>query len=262
MEEILKAAKEYYATCVDARLFGLKGTFYILLGTPFLIASIYVGMSYKNLAPLIVLIQVIGMLCWREAKKNYDKKLKQRLIFITDQASDELSSLKVKYLSNLTAPIGTSLFEVMNNIISMNGISEKNKPLSPDNFGHFVSKFIYDPEAKSRILSLTIYLISLTAILLVIKPNTQVDIYGIIAMLEFSDILAFFLYTATIILFVYFIIFMPLSMVATYLFRPLMLMKANQRILIRYFISELSKYAFSDHKQLEEKPPHTNSKTK
>ncbi len=64
MEEILKAAKEYYATCVDARLFGLKGTFYILLGTPFLIASIYVGMSYKNLAPLIVLIQVIGMLCW------------------------------------------------------------------------------------------------------------------------------------------------------------------------------------------------------
>lgn len=262
MEEILKAAKKYYTTCIDARLFGLKGAFYILLGTPFLIASICIGMSYQNLSPLIVLIQVIGMLCWREAKKNYDNKLKQRLILITDQASDELSSLKVKFISNLTAPIGTNLFEAMNNIIAMNDISEKNKQLSPDNFGHFISKFIYDPEAKNRILSLTIYLISLTAILLVVKPNTQVDIYGIIATLEFSDILAFFSYTAMAILFIYLIIFMPLSMIATYLFRPLMLMKANQRLLIRYFISELSKYAFSDQKQLEKEPPHTNSKTK
>lgn len=262
MEEILKAAKKYYATCVDARLFGLKGAFYILLGTPFLIASIYVGMSYQNLSPLIVLLQVIGMLCWREAKKNYDNKLKQKLIFITGQTNDELSPLKIKFISNLTAPIGTSLFEAMNNIIAMNDISEKNKQLSPDNFGHFISKFIYDPEAKSRILSLTIYLISLTAILLVVKPNAQVDIYGIIATIELSDILAFFSYTAMVILFIYLIIFMPLSMIATYLLRPLMLMKANQRLLIRYFISELSKYAFSDQKLLEKQPPHANSKTK
>lgn len=260
MEEIIRIAKEYYATCVDVRLFGLKGGGFILLGTPFLLTSLYIGAEFQNLSLIIILLQVIGMLCWRKAKKLYDTKLNRRLNLKLAVNEDNLQTLKIRYLSNLTAPMGETIFDAMNNIIKMNEISEKNKAFSPDNLGHFISRFIYDPEAKNRILSLMIYLISLLAILLVVKPDTQIDIYGIISVIELSDIISFLGYAAITILFFFFIIFIPLSMVASYLVRPLMLMKANQRLLIRYFIGELAKYSFSDVVTSKEQPPNPNSK--
>jgi len=138
----------------------------------------------------------------------------------------------------------------MNNVITVNELNKNNKAFSPDNVGHFISKFIYDSDAKSRILSLTIYLISLLAILLVIKPPQQIDVYALVSLITLTDIFSFLAYTSAIILFLYFIIFIPLSMAFSYLFRPVMLMKSNERLLIKFFISELSQYAFSDKKIL------------
>jgi hypothetical protein len=250
MEEILKAAREYYTTCINLCLFSFKGAFFILLGTPFLILSLYIVMNYQNLSFLVIISQVIGISIWNKAKIIYDQNLALKLQAYSDNQQSPLPLLKVNYLTHLTKPFGDSIFEAMNNVITVNELNKNNKAFSPDNVGHFISKFIYDSDAKSRILSLTIYLISLLAILLVIKPPQQIDVYALVSLITLTDIISFLAYTSAIILFLYFIIFIPLSMAFSYLFRPVMLMKSNERLLIKFFISELSQYAFSDKKIL------------
>jgi len=70
MEEILKAAREYYTTCINLCLFSFKGAFFILLGTLFLILSLYIVMNYQNLSFLVIISQVIGISIWNKSKNN------------------------------------------------------------------------------------------------------------------------------------------------------------------------------------------------
>ncbi|MGZ5551673.1 MAG: hypothetical protein ACXWE7_12890, partial [Nitrososphaeraceae archaeon] len=121
--------------------------------------------------------------------------------------------------------------------------------VSSDHFGYYFLSFIYDPDSKNRILSLFIYFISLIALLTVVKTETTVYVYSMIDQINWHEVLIFFGWSAFFIIFFYIIFILPITMAFGYIISPVMRAFSNQRFLLSYLMSELSKYAFSD-KQL------------
>ncbi len=96
---------------------------------------------------------------------------------------------------------------------------------------------------------MSIYLISLIAILTVIKPATDIEVYAIFQSITFDDIVNYFAFAAVFIALAYFIFMLPISIAIGYVISPIMRSTSNNSFLLGYFTSELCKYAFSD-KQL------------
>lgn len=250
MEEIARIAQIYYKACIDFKLFGYKGAIFVTLGFPFLIFSIFITLNFNQLKIgfeiLVIIPQLIGMLLWVKAKKIYDKNLIKRLKVMTLSTTNDLRTQKVLYLSNLTSQIGSDFFDVLKNVIDIQKIYNKNRSFSPNNFGYYFLEFIYDPDSKNRILSLLIYLISLIALLTVVKLDNIDYVYSMIEQITFMEILTFFGWSAFFIAFFYIIFIAPIMMAFGYIISPIMRSFSNQRFLIGYLISELSNLAFSD----------------
>lgn len=250
MEEISRIAKIYYQTCVDLRLFGCKGFGLVLLGCPFLIFSVWFSIKFSQQKnghdAFIIIPQLIGLYLWFEAKKLYDQNLIKRLQLLTSDLNDSLKTQKTLYLSSLTSKIGKSLFEVLKNIEEIQKINNKSRTFSPDNLGYYFSGFIYDPDSKNRILSLSVYLISLFALLTVAKFDNPEYVYSMIDQLTFTGVLSFFGWAFFLIVFFYLIFMLPIMMAIGYVISPIMRAFSNQKFLVRYLVSELTNFAFSE----------------
>jgi hypothetical protein len=250
MEEISRIAKTYYQTCIDLKLFGCKGFGLVLLGCPFIFLTVWIAFKFSQQRhehdAWIILPQFVGLYLWLEAKKLYDQNLIKRLQLLTSDFNESLKIQKTLYLSSLTSKIGKSLFEVLKNIEELQKINNKSRNFSPDNLGYYFSGFIYDPDSKNRILSLSVYLISLFALLTVAKFDNPEYIYSLIDQITLTEVMGFLGWAFFFIVFFYLIFMLPIMMAFGYIISPVMRAFSNQKFLVSYLISELTKFAFSE----------------
>jgi len=247
MEELRRLAIEYYKNTISLKLFGIKGGAYILVSVPFLALTLYLHFTIR-LNFLTVLSMFAGGLLWREAQKEYRKKLLQHLQFYTHSNNDNIREQKAIYLQSITSHVASSVFETMKIFREIIEIDNHNKSFVLNNGWHHFFNFIYNSESKNRILSLLIYLISLIAILTVVKPELNYDIYELISQFSFELVKEYFLIVTFAILMGYAIIVIPIMFFVTYVFVPLMLQVSSHSFLIRFFISELNQHSFLECK--------------
>ena len=251
MEELRRLSIEYYKNTVNISFFGIKGIISLLLSVPFILILLYLDfvVHSKN---WIILPMIAFSILWLFAKKEYERNLIRHLSFYTHSESKEVSDQKALYLHGLTYHIAHSLFETMKIFKEIIETNNKNMSFTPDNIGYHFSRFIYDPESKNRILSLTIYLISLIAVLTVVKPETEFNIYEVIQGIPFKAIEAYFSFSLLIIIFGYFLILMSLMFIITYAIVPILLKFSFKVVLSRFFISELNRYSYLERKVLSD----------
>jgi len=245
MEELKRLAAEYYSNTVSIKYFGYKGAGYLLLSMPFLLISVWLNLELK--ANLITMLPMMaGAFFWSLASKEYNLNLIKHLKYFTHLDSKSLNEQKASYLHTITFHISPYLFETMQSLKEVIETNNKNRNFILDNGWYHFFKFIYDSESKNRILSLLIYLISLIAIITVIKPELDYDINKLIYQLNFDVIINNLLLVIFLILLGYALLIVPLLFFITFIVVPLMLTLSSNSFLCSFFISELNKYAFTE----------------
>lgn len=243
MDEFRRLATEYYNNTVSIKFFGIKGSTYIIMSIPFLIFSVYLSFFLKS--NLITMLPMLaGGLLWSKAKKQYSKNLIRHLQFYTHSTNGTFHEQKAIYLQSITSHIAPSLFETMKVFREVIETDNHNRSFVLNNGWHHFFKFLYNAESKNRILSLLIYLISLIAILTVVKPELHYDIYELINLFSFEGFIEYLLLITTFILLGYALIVIPLMFFITYIIAPFMLKISSNTFLDRFFISELNKHSF------------------
>lgn len=159
MEELRRLAKKYYNDTIKLSYFGLYGMLIIVISLPFLALSLLLNFKY-NIGNASTLPLVVAVALWFFAKYQYDKNLNLYLSKFTHLDSKDLNVQKAHYLDSITGHISPSLFETLKIFKEIQDTENKNRSFVLNNVGFYFSKFLYDPDAKNRILSLTIYLIS------------------------------------------------------------------------------------------------------
>jgi hypothetical protein len=243
MEELRLLAKKYYEDTVRLSFFGMKGWIYLIASSPLIILTFYFIIQ-SNSEPdwEIYLFAFFIAMLWSEAQKHYERNLIRYLSYYTHHQSNNLHEHKAIYLQILTSHVKPTLYE------TMKAFKEIRQTDSQKILGigwlHFF-KFLYDPESKNRILSLLIYLISLIALLTIIKPNNDVDIFALIAEISFDEIKNYFLLAIFFVLLGYLVCFIPIMFIVTYVIVPLLLRFSSASLLSHHFISQLNRYAFT-----------------
>lgn len=252
MEELKRLSIEYYKNTVGLRFFGLKGMLYLLLSIPFIAASLYLVMvlQFNNLGMLPL---VAAAIFWNHARKEYDRKLVRHLCYYTHLDTDKVSNHKALYLHELTFHVSATLHGSMKKFQELIEVDKKSKMLIIDNgWAHF-RKFLYDPESKSRIISLLIYLISLFAITIIIKGNHEINVYQLIDAISISGIQQYLLLSLMAILIGYIVVVIPLMFFIIFIVYPVLLKMSVNGALINHFITELSRYSFHEQSILANK---------
>ncbi len=242
MEELKRLSILYYRDVVRLRHFGIKGILFIILSIPFIYLSYELNFTYK-LGSISNIPFFITALFWIFAKKEYDKNLINHLAFYTHQGNVTISEQKALYLQSITSHISSSLFQTLKIFKEIVETDLKNKSLVIDNLGYYFVHFLYNPDAKNRILSLLIYLISLIALLLVIKPSNEIEIYSLVESLSLKGIVTYFSLCIFFILLGYFLVVAPVMFFYTFVITPISFKMLNTSMLNKYFISELNKHS-------------------
>ncbi|TRW93080.1 hypothetical protein EKO24_013275 [Candidatus Methylobacter oryzae] len=225
------------------RFFGIKGGAFLFFSTPFLLISLY--LDFELHAENLILLPIsVCVFLWEKAKKEYDQNLIRHLSFYSHLESKKVSDHKALFLHELTYHVAPSLFETMKIFKEIVETHNKNRNFVLDNIGYHFSRFLYDPESKNRILSLIIYLISLIAVLTVIKPESQYSIYEVIQDIPMDVVKSYLLFSLFFIIFGYFVIVIPVMFVVTYVAVPILLKFSSVAVLSRFFISELNRYSY------------------
>ncbi|MET4163796.1 hypothetical protein ABIE61_003662 [Marinobacterium sp. MBR-111] len=247
MEELFRISKEYYRTCKDVFLFGFRGWLYIILGVPFFLYSMYISIdSNGNSTFKIIFTQLIGAAFWKIAKNRYDKNLMNRLSSLTGLNNKNINEQKTSYLRYLTANIGDDLFTSLKNITELKKLYKNTRPFTPETiFERFLS-FVYDPDSKSRLLSLIIYMISLIALIFVIKPADPANIYSLVYDFDFKDYMLNLWVALLFISIGYFIFMLPISIAVSYIVTPILRKFNHSGLTLNYFVHELARYSFRD----------------
>jgi hypothetical protein len=242
MEELKRLAILYYKDVVRLKYFGFKGFVLIIISIPLLCGSFVMNFTYK-LGNVSNIPFFITAFLWIFAKKEYDKNLIKHLAFYTHQDNVTASEQKALYLQSITSHISSSLFETLKIFKEIIETDKKHKTLVFDNLGYYFINFLYNPDAKSRILSLSIYLISLVALLVVIKPSNEIEIYSILESFSFNGIVTYFSLCIFMILLGFFIVVAPITFLYSFVITPIFLKMLNTSMLNKYFISELNKHS-------------------
>lgn len=247
VEELRLLAKNYYQNTVGLRFYGKKGWLYLLCSIPFMAACIYLVSEATQPADWKPMpLAFITAFIWIEAGKQYERNLIRHLTFFTHLESTNIHAHKAQYLQEITSHVGLTIFDSMKAFKDIIDTHKKNQHfLLINGWGHFF-KFLYDPESKNRILSLVIYLISLIALLTIIKSETNIDIYYLISEVDFEQIKTLFFVSIIFILLCYVIVIVPILFIITYIIVPLLLRFSLATLLSTYFISQLNRYAFFD----------------
>lgn len=252
MEELRRLSILYYENTVKVSFFGIKGGVYILSSLPFFVTSLWLDFvkHHENLMMIPMIITYSFLIL---AKKEYNYNLIRHLSFYTHLESNKPIEHKALYLHELTYHISNSLFDTTKIFKEIIETDNKNKRFTPDNIGYYLSKFIYDPESKNRILSLFIYLISLIAILTVIKPENEFNIYDLIQAISFKDVSVYFSISFIIIIISYLLMIMSSMFIISYVINPFLLRFSFKGALLRFFISELNRYSYLEKRILSER---------
>ena len=254
MEELKRLAAEYYKNTVRLRYFGLKG-FLCIVATVILLA-LYLWFTFKEYEVLGIISLFLGIVIGQNAKKEYNKKLICHLSCCSLLDSNDVSEHKAIYLSILTSHISLSLFDTMRIFREMIEVDDQNRRFSPENKWHLILKFIYNPEAKERIISLLIYLMSLVAVMIVVEPNSSYNVYRVYELLHENGmwlIGMLFSFLGIAILFGYFMFLALLTFVWSFMLVPILLHCSFDAVLIDFFISELNRYAYIEQRFLSPK---------
>lgn len=246
MEELRRLAAQYYQHTVGKRFFGKKGWCFIIVSMPFFLISIHFA---KQDNTLMMLFEFISVIFWFMAKKEYDRNLIRHLSYYSMIDSNIVSDHKSVYLSVITNHISSSLFESTRYFKEIIETNNKYRGFVLDNIAYRFSRFLYDHEAKNRILSLIIYLISLVALLTVAKSDPQYA-YEFISQISLKSTLYFFATGAFFIISGYFLLVIPIMFVKTFVVNPLLLHFSIADITVRFFISELNRYSFIEKRIL------------
>lgn len=246
MDELRRISIEYYKTVMNIRHFGFRGGLFILCGSVLMTLSTYA--SFKKSHDIIVMaLMMAGAFLWRKARNIYDIKLIKHISYFTHHESKKLAEHKSIYLSILTSHIANSLFDAMKTFKEIIETDKRNRSFELNNLGSHFSRFLYDPESKNRILSLFIYLISLITLLVIGKQELPYNIYDLIISIHWQNIVELIEVSIFFIIMIYFTLMIPIMFVSTFIITPLLLHLSNTRILSKYFISELNKYAYLEN---------------
>lgn len=249
MEELRRLSTQYYQNTVGIRFFGIKGGIFVFLSTLSILIFINSNFSLHN-EILTTLTTVISACLWALARNEYDQNLIRHLSFFSHLESKRVSDHKALYLHELTYHVAPTLFEAMKIFKEIVETNTKNRSFVLNNVDYHFLKFLYDPESKNRILSLIIYLISLIAVLTVIKPESQYDIYQLIQDIPMDVVQSYLLFSLCFIVFGYFVVVIPIMFVVTYGVVPVLLKFSSVAVLSRFFISELNRYSYLEQKKL------------
>ncbi len=245
MDEIQRIAIEYYRNTVRFSYYGMLGKSYLMLSLPFLMASIYLGvvLRYINFG---ILPMIAVAIFWNIAREQYNKNLIRHLSFFTHSDSKIPEDHKALYLQVLTGHISDNLHETVVKFDKIVKLSRTQSGFVTDNGWAQFRKFLYDPESKSRIVSLIIYLISLVALIVVVKGNNEINWFDFIEKINWHDLKNFLLSAAIITLLAYVIIVVPIIFLMTYAINPLLLKLSINGALVNYLMAELTRLSFRD----------------
>jgi hypothetical protein len=247
MEELKRLAALYYSNTVSLKYFGIKGFIYIFLSIPFAILSIYSSFVIKeNFITFIPMLITAAL--FAQARKAYNKSLIRHLQFFTHSTSNSIHTQKAIYLQAITGHVASTVFQTMKVFKEIIETDNSNRSFVLKNGWHHFFNFLYNSDSKNRIMSLLIYLISLVAILAVVKPDLDYDVYaildGLYSLITVQNLLICILF----VLVGYLIIIFPLMFFITFVIVPLMLKMSSHSFLSKFFISELNKYSFLEKK--------------
>ena len=226
MEELRRLAVIYYKGVVRLKYFGLKGIVLIIISLPLLCGSFVMNFKYE-LGNFSNIPFFIVPFLWLGAKKAYDKNLIKYLALYTHQDNVTASEQKALFLQSITSHISSSLFETLKIFKEIIETDKKNKTLVVDNLGYYFFNFIYNSDAKNRILSLSIYLISLVALLVVIKPSNEFEIYAILESFSLNGIATYFSLGVFMILLCFFVVVAPITFLYSFAITPMLLKMQN-----------------------------------
>jgi hypothetical protein len=247
MEELRRLSIQYYQNTVGIRFFGGRGGIFVFLCTLSIYIFVYSNFKLHN-DTLTTSTAVVSACFWALARNEYDKNLIRHLSFFSHLESKRVSDHKALYLHELTYHVGPTLFEAMKVFKEIVETNAQNRSFALSNIDYHFFKFLYDPESKNRILSLIIYLISLIAVLTVIKPESQYSIYEVIQDISMDVVQSYLVYSLLFIIFGYFVIVLPIMFVITYVVVPILLKFSSVAVLSRFFISELNRYSYLEQK--------------
>ncbi|GAA0812902.1 hypothetical protein GCM10009111_07480 [Colwellia asteriadis] len=130
----------------------------------------------------------------------------------------------------------------MNDIIQLQKIREETRGFVPENLGFFLKKFIYNSNAKSRINSLFILLVSVIVLLLITKTDPGV----VLSFLSSDTYLKIISWGSFSILLGFYLLYASFSFINLFFLKPIVFINANDNFAINYLINELSKHSFLD----------------
>jgi len=246
MDELKRISKEYYQNTVSYRFFGIKGFIYILLSLPVVYLIYEANFVWYCNTLTIFFMCMLGWI-WLKAKKQYDINLVIHLAYFTHLETNELPKHKALYLKLLTSHVSNSLYKTMGIFKGIIETHHNNKPFVIENFGFHFSNFIYNSEAKNRILSLVIYFISFAVLLIIIKSDVQFNAFLFISQLSLDTVFGFLGTVTFVLLLGYLLIVFPCMSIISYLIVPMMLKSSSVNVLNSFFISELNKYSYSEN---------------
>lgn len=248
MDEIIRISKKYLYTTANLRHFGLKGTLLILIGMPFVLVGFWLSILQtpisQTMLPFILMLP--GFFCWLSAKKEYNKSSYSNLVNILNNDFGTLEKQKSAYLKVLTKNIGNSNYDTLNNIIRLKKIREETRGFVPENMGFFLKRFIYNSDAKSRINSLFILLVSVIVLLLITKTDIKTDPGVVLSFLGSDTFLKIISWGSFSIILGFFLLYASCSFINLFFLKPIVFINANDNFAINYLINELSKYSFLD----------------
>ncbi len=245
MEELIRLSIEYYKNTVGLRFFGFVGGLYLLLSAPFVIASFYMILVLE-LSGIGVLPMMAAAIFWRYAKNEYNRNLVKHLTYYTHLESNSATDQKTIYLHYLTSHISETLHESMKNLQDIIEIDKKSKMLGFSNGWSQFKRFLYDPESKSRIVSLLIYLISIFALIIIIKEKHEMSIYVIVDAIPFEFIKQYFFISVLLIIIGYVAVVFPITFFVSFVIYPVLLKMSVNGALVNHFITEMNRYSFRE----------------
>ena len=263
MEELMRIAKAYYRNTVRMQFFGAKGACFLLFSLSsysaailgYILGHIYFVSFVKEYPGAFlfsfVIVGVAGAIFFAVAQTVYNTNLRIHLSGFTHLLSGDTSAHKAMYLHYLVSPISNNLYDAMKVLKEIKATSALDTSFSAHSeWSRFVG-WVYNPEAKNRIMSLCIYLISLIALLMLTKFSIGVDGSMILATMDqlFSKSLVSLVFLGlmtiygitTIIVFIY-----------KFFVVPFMLRYSNEAMLSNFLISELNRYAYLDQRILQD----------
>jgi len=252
MEELTYIATKYYQNTVKLSFFGLKGGSALLLSiVPIAYILHLLDKQISQNLPisdvlLIVLYIIIGLF-WIYAKEQYEKRLVRHLSFFTHSDSKKVYIHKAIYLKYLTSHIGDDLFETFNKFKFVIKSNSESKLLTFGNSWNYFLGFLYEPESKSRIISLIIYFISMIGLIIIIKTDFQIDyFFSLLKSFKLEHLQTYLILSGFLILIGYGILIFLLTFIFSFIVIPILMLFSSTQLQLRYLISELNKHVFLD----------------